>query len=413
MTTVPFTRNLRRELTLLLLVAAALGVTSGIFETTLNNFLKDTFDLTAGQRGKLEFPRELPGFLVAILGGVLFFLSEIRLGALASFCIALGLAGLAFLGDRSYGVMVLFLLLWSAGSHMMIPVMSTITLGLAPAGKKAGRMGQVGSVGMMTTILGSGLVWIGLQYAHLSYRAMFITAGACALVAAAVVSRLHPPPERHGRRPKLVLKRRYSLYYLLCVFSGARKQIFITFGPWVLIKVFGEPAPTIAKLLIVASVIGIFFQPQLGRLIDRVGERAILMADAVAIVLICLGYGFAARLPLLHPVRVIYACYVLDAVIFACSMARATYLDKIAESESDVHASLSVGVSIDHAVSMTIPFFGGLLWMNAGYPAVFVAAACIALCNLVAASFLRAPRRGARAAVAASEAEVEATVMPD
>jgi len=404
MTTVPFTRNLRRELTLLLLVAAALGVTSGIFETTLNNFLKDTFDLTAGQRGKLEFPRELPGFLVAILGGVLFFLSEIRLGALASFCIALGLAGLAFLGDRSYGVMVLFLLLWSAGSHMMMPVMSTITLSLAPAGKKAGRMGQVGAAGVAAAILGSGLVWIGREYGHLSYRALFVTAGACALVAAVVVSRLHPLPERHGRRPRLVLKRRYSLYYLLCVFSGARKQIFITFGPWVLIKVFGEPAPTIAKLSIVASAIGILFQPQLGRLIDRVGERAILMADAVVIVLICLGYGFAARLPLLHPVRVIYACYVLDSVIFACSMARATYLDKIAESESDVHASLSVGISIDHAVSMTIPFFGGRLWMKAGYPAVFVAAACLALCNLVAASFLRAPRRGARTSV---EVEVQ------
>ncbi len=45
-------RDIRRELILLLMVVASLSVTSGIFETTLNNFLKDTFDLTAAQRGR-------------------------------------------------------------------------------------------------------------------------------------------------------------------------------------------------------------------------------------------------------------------------------------------------------------------------------------------------------------------------
>lgn len=401
-------RELRRELSLLLVVVGALGVTSGIFETTLNNFLSDTYHLTAAQRGRLEFPRELPGFLVAALGGALFFLSELRLGVLAATGIALGLAGLASLGDRSYGTMILFLVIWSAGSHLMIPTVSTITLSLAPRGRRAGRMGQVGSVGMMTTILGSGLVWLGGRYAHLSYQTLFLVAGGGALVAAVVLSRMHPLPARSGQRPKLVVKRRYSLYYLLCVFSGARKQVFITFGPWVLIKVFGEPASTIAMLWVIASVIGIFFQPQLGRVIDRLGERTILRADAVVLILICLGYGFASRLPLLPEQRVyvVYACYVIDLTIFACSMARATYLDKIAESEEDVHASLSLGVTIDHAVSMSIPALGGLLWVRAGYPAVFIAAACLAVCNFTAASFVKTPRRAARPELAEVEAEV-------
>jgi predicted MFS family arabinose efflux permease len=401
-------RNLRRELLLLLVMVGALGVTSGIFETTLNNFLSDTFHLTAKQRGALEFPRELPGFLVAALGGALFFLSEIRLGMLAATCIALGLGGLALLGDRSYGTMILFLVIWSTGSHLMIPIGSTLALSLAPRGKRAGRMGQVGSVGMMTTILGSGLVWLGGRYAHLSYPTLFVVAGACALLAAAALSRMHPLPFRPGQRPKLVFKRRYRLYYLLCTLAGARKQVFITFGPWVLIKVFGEPFSTIAMLWVIASVIGIFFQPQLGRLIDRLGERTILRADAVVLILVCLGYGFAARLPLPPDQRVyvVYACYVLDLTIFACSMARATYLDKIAETESDVHASLSLGVSIDHAVSMSIPTLGGMLWGAVGYPAVFVAAACLAVCNFAAASFIRVPRREERPREAEAEREL-------
>jgi hypothetical protein len=86
-------------------------------------------------------------------------------------------------------------------------------------------------------------------------------------------------------------------------------------------------------------------------------------------------------------------CYVLDNVLFAAGIARTTYLDKIAESESDVHASLSLGVTIDHAVSMSIPTLGGLVWAVYGFPYVFLGAAAIAALNLVAAGFVRAPRR--------------------
>ncbi len=384
-------RNLRRELGLFLLVCIALGITSGIFETTFNNFLSDTIHITAKARGNLEFPRELPGFLVTVFGSALFFLAEVRLGMVAALGIAVGLFGLAFVGDR-FTPMVAFMFIWSAGAHLMMPVSSTIALSLAESNNRASMLGRIGAVGMGATIIGSGIVWIGLQHAHLSYRAMFLIAMCGALCAAAFIAFMKPLPRRAGRRPKLVLKRRYSLFYLLYALSGARKQIFITFGPWVLIRVFGEPAPTIAKLWMVAGAIGIFLQPQLGKLIDRVGERAILMADGIILIGVCMGYGFAEHLPIARPVQLVYACYVLDNLMFATHMARATYLDKIAEDESDIHASLSLGVTIDHAVSMSIPALGGSVWLAYGYPQVFLGAAFIAFMSFVAATFVRVPR---------------------
>jgi len=387
-------RDIRRELTIFLVVVAALGVTGGICETTFNNFLNDTFQITAAARGRLEFPRELPGFLVAVVGGMLFFLSEIRLGVLSAIGIALGTAGLGFVG-KEYGLMIACMVMWSAGNHLLMPVNSTIALSLAPSHRRASLMGQIGAVAMAATIVGSTVVWTGLQYLGTSYRTTFLIAACGALVAAFFVSRIGPLPARPAQRPKFVWKRRYSLYYLLNVFSGARKQVFITFGPWVLIKVFGEPAPTIAKLWMVACAIGIIFQPQLGRLIDRLGERTILMADAALLIAVCMGYGFSRELPLANPVRLVYVCYVLDNVLFAASLARTTYLDKLAENESDVHASLSLGVTIDHAVSMTIPTLGGLVWVVYGFPYVFLGAAGIAVLNLAAAAFVRVPgRRG-------------------
>jgi len=393
--TISAPRDLRRELTIFLVVVAALGMTSGIFETTFNNFLNDTFRITAQARGKLEFPRELPGFLVAVMGGILFFLSEIRLGTFATLAVALGIAGLAWVGT-DYHLMIGSMVIWSAGTHMMMPVNNTIALSLAPADRRAARLGQIGAVGLAATILGSALVWTGLQYLHIGYRVTFAIAACGALTASVFVSRISPLSARAGRRPKLVLKRRYSLYYLLNVFSGARKQVFVTFGPWVLIKVFGEPAPTIAKIWIVASAVGIFFQPQLGKLIDRIGERVIMMSDALLLIGVCIGYGFARELPLANPVRLVYVCYALDHILFAAGMARATYLDKIAENEADIHASLSLGVSIDHAVSMSVPALGGLVWVVYGFPYVFLGAAGIALCNFIAASFVRVPRHRAR-----------------
>ena len=383
--------NLRRELGLFLVVCIAMGVTSGIFETTFNNFLSDTHHITAEARGRLEFPRELPGFLVTVLGSALFFLTEVRLGIVAALGIAAGVAGLALVGDR-YALMVLFMFVWSAGAHLMMPVSSTVALSLAESNNRASMMGRIGAVSMGATVIGSGIVWIGLQHVHLSYRAMFLIAMCGALLAAVFVALMKPLPRRAGRRPKLVLKRRYSLFYVLYALSGARKQIFITFGPWVLIKVFGEPAPTIAKLWMVAGTIGIFFHPQLGKLIDRVGERAVLMADGLILIIVCLGYGFAEQMPLARPVQLVYACYVLDNLMFATHMARATYLDKIAEDESDIHASLSLGITIDHAVSMSIPTLGGIVWVVYGYPHVFLGAAVIALASFAAATFVRAPR---------------------
>lgn len=56
-----------------------------------------------------------------------------------------------------------------------------------------------------------------------------------------------------------------------------------------LIKLFDQKAYVFAELWITASVIGIFFQPLLGRLIDRLGERTILLVDAVSMTIPILG----------------------------------------------------------------------------------------------------------------------------
>ena len=254
-------------------------------------------------------------------------------------------------------------------------------------------LGRLGGIRTGAAIIGSGLVWLGLGETQWGYMPIFIGAALFCVLSAGSMMLMKPIKGQEGKRPKFIFRKEYWLYYLLNILFGARKQVFITFGPWVLVKVFAEPVSTIAELTVVASVLGMFLSPQIGYLIDRLGERMILMIDAVLLMGVCLGYGYAEYLPLSLAIGIIYISFVLDQVLFVVGIARTTYLNKIAVKKDDITASLSLGVTVDHAISMSIPTVGGIVWIFYGYQYVFIGAACIALLTLVASSFIRIPPR--------------------
>ncbi len=396
MSTKPSPAN--RELALFAATLLAVGAAGGIFGNTFNNYLNDSFELTAGVRSLLELPRELPGFLCAIMAAALAFLPEARVGVVALSIAVTGLAGLAAFGG-SFAPMIVFMVMQSSGEHLLMPVRSSIGMQLArDENSLATRLGQLGSLETAATILGSALVWVAVDHFHVPYRGLFAIAAACAALGLIPLARMrlrHSQPAGPSTR-RFVWRREYRLYYLLCVLFGARKQIFITFAPWVLVKVFDEPPSTFARLAIIGAISGLLLKPALGRFTDRCGERLVLMADAAILIVVCIGYGFAREWFAPHTaVLVTYLCYCLDQILFATGMARATYLRKIAVSPDDVTPTLSLGVSIDHVVSMTIPSLGGAVWMAWGYPWVFAGAAVLAALNLVACAQLgRRPRPG-------------------
>jgi len=286
------------------------------------------------------------------------------------------------------------MILWSAGTHLQMPVLPPITMSMATEQKRGRRLGQVGAVGRLGTIAGCLVVWALGQRVAANYGTIFIIGGLTALGAAVLVSRLRGVGVEKPRA-KLLFHRRYRLYYALELLHGARKQIFITFGPWVLVKIFGEPPATFAKLWVVSGVVGLFFIPAVGQWIDRLGERAVLMADGCLLIFVCAAYGFAERIfkRRTTALRVLYCAYMLDQLLFSVGMARTTYISKIAESAVEVGPTLSVGVTMNHAVSMSVPTFGGLAWDRYGYSYVFIAAAFVAVSIIVFTSMLRVPRR--------------------
>lgn len=377
-------------LLLFLAAVACLGAASGIVQTTFNNYLSDTFDITALQRGSLELPREIPGFLTALFAGMLFFMGETHVGALCALVTMAGMFVLGLAGDAWHRMMV-GMIGWSIGTHLVMPIRRSIAMQLAQENARGRRLGQVGAVAVAATIGGCLIVWVGMKHFHFGYGTVFMCGAVAALLAVPAFMAM-PKHAAHLTRPKLVVRRRYWLYYMLCLLFGARKQVFITFAPWVLVRIFHQEAYVFAQLWIVSAAIGIFVQPLLGDLIDRIGERTILIIDAFVLMIITFAYGHLA--PGSKVARLaILACYVVDQVAFSLGMARDTYVAKMAERPEHIAPSLSLGVSIDHIVSMSLPWLGGWIWDTYSYTMVFTGAGFVAILMLIFSAMIKAPTR--------------------
>lgn len=391
----------RRDFRDALLATLCFGAASGIFQSTLNNYLAEVHGFAAEARGWLEFPRELPGFLMIFVAGALLLrLRETQMAALAMLFTAVGALGLGLLAPGT-ALLVLWVAVWSLGDHILFTVEGPIGLKLARAGGEGRRLGQFGGARNLGTILGVGAVYVVAKAAGDRYAVFYAVAAVAALAAGLLYRRLRvgdgEPPSR-----RLVVRRRYGLFYAISALFGIRKQIFMVFGAWMLVKLHGVPVSTMALLYFVAAALGIVARPLLGDVIDWLGERVVLAADEALLLGVCLVYAFASDvLPAPWDLRALYGAYVLDSVLFALRVARTTYLKKIAVDPADITPTISLGITIDHAVAMTLPVFSGYVWEAWGYRWVFVLAAAIALAGLFVCLRIRVPAGPDRRAAAA------------
>ncbi len=381
----------RTQLILFFCAVLFFSIGFGIHESIFNNYLWDTFGLSASQRGWMEFPRELPGFLVVLMMGVLCMLAVTHLAIVATITFAVGMVGIVLVHTRMWPMMGM-MMIGSAGMHLLQPAAQAITLGLSKESERGRRMGQAGAVRTLGVVLGAGFVWLTFDKAAPSYRVGFLCAALGALIAAAIYGLMHIP-HLHQPRSRLVVHRKYGLYYLLELLFGARKQIFITFGVWVLIDVYGQPASGIAKLLLIGALIGIVFKPLAGWAIDHYGEHTVLVVDGLILAVVCVGYGYAMWLAPTAQSALLIAqgCFITDNLLFALGTGRAVYLSRITETHDDLTSSLAMGVSINHIASMTIPALAGIVWERFGYERVFLAAAILAIC--IAGVATRVPKK--------------------
>jgi MFS family permease len=282
-----------------------------------------------------------------------------------------------------------------------MPVQSTIALSLGDDRNKGQRVSQTRLIQSIGNIIGAGFVAFYFTHnpidkaaaATSDFRPAFIFSIIAAFIGAIFYFRLHIP-ELKKKQAKPILRKKYKLYYCLEFFFGARKQIFLTFGPWVLIRHFNRNVSDIAKLYLIASVIGFITKPVIGYCIDNLGEKKVLITDALILVFVCLGYGYSERIGgHEYGFMIASACYVLDHLLFDFGSARNTYLSKIIHVKDELSGTLATGVSVNHIASMALPPVAGYIWMKFGFTNLFTIAAFMAM--FIAAAAARIPNKAA------------------
>jgi MFS family permease len=196
-----------------------------------------------------------------------------------------------------------------------------------------------------------------------------------------------------NKKVNFIFRKEYKYYYVLVVMWGVQKQIMIVYGPWVLIDILSKRADTLAILSIIGSFIGVFFIPAVGRWIDKFGIKKLLYADALSFIIVYLVYGLLSagfstgKLATIGvPVFLAYIVFIFDKMSTQMGMIRTIYLRSIAVKTSDITPTLSLGLSLDHIVSIMCAYLGGIVWSLWGPQYIFFLAASLSLVNLYVAS---------------------------
>lgn len=358
------------------------GITMAMQMGLNANFLATDMKLEGYQLGLLEAARESCGVIAL---GVLALLAGFAepLVALAMLLL-LGIGLSAYSVVSTFETLVLTSLVWSLGLHVWMPLPNSITLALAERGREGYRLGQTQAAGAAG--FGAGLVLaLGLTLARVPMRPLYILAGAAAVLAA--LACLAIPRDIKTPGPRLVFKRKYGLYYLLCFLEGWRKQISICFAGFLLVREFHTSVAMMLALQIVVQAAGYFASKPVGALIDRIGERRILTFYYTSLVMFFVGYAFLPWRP------VLWALFIVDSAFFVFAMSLTTYVGRMAP-RSELTPTLSMGVAMNHVAAVTMPFVGGMLWSAFGYRYAFLVGAAAAALSIPAA--MRVPRKQTR-----------------
>mgnify|MGYP000653098959 CR=1 FL=1 len=367
------TARINKDLFLFFSASVSVSLTMGLNTGVFNNFAVEVIGIRPEQLGVLESIREIPGLLSGFLISALMGIREPIVGSISLALLALGMGLYSIVGNIP--LLILFAFTWSLGLHLWMPLSSSMAIYLSDEGERGRMLGLLGSAGSIASITAIGFVFLFAK--SLGYRSIYLISGSLAAIgalSALSISRNVGVTER----PKLVIRKRYWLYYLLTFLEGCRKQMFITFAVFVLVKVYGFGVRNISLLMLLNGFLNFVLAPRVGRLIDRLGERKVLLASYSSLIPVFLGYA------LIHNPFVLSILYILDNLLFLGSISLTTYIGKIAPLE-EIRPVLSMGTTMNHIAAVAIPITGGYIWKALGYEIIFGIGSAIVLLSTIAA----------------------------
>ena len=361
---------------LVLTISSTVGLQAWMI--LFNNFAVEKVGLSGEAIGIIQSVREIPGFLTFLAIFVMMLIKEHRLSAISIITLGMGL-GATGLFPSSSGLMVTTMI-FSLGFHYYETTNQSLTLQYFDKTKSPWVFGKLRSIAAASNVaIGIAIYFLSTL---LNFTETYLCVGAFVL-AAGLWGLLQNPLDKTiiPQRKRLIFKKKYWLFYFLSFMAGARRQIFIAFAVFLMVKKFHFTVHEVTILFVTNNVINYFLSPFIGKCIIRFGERKVLSLEYFSLIFIFLAYAMVESKILLG------VLYILDHVFFNFAIAIRTYFQKVGDPK-DIAPSMAVGFTINHIAAVFLPAIGGALWMI-DYRIPFVAGACMSLVSLAAVQKIR------------------------
>lgn len=364
---------------LLKLMTFAMPFSFGVWMALFNNFAIDQVALNGSHIGVLQSWREVPGFLAFGAVFLLLFIAEQRLAIWSLIMLGAGTAITGWL--PSFNGLLVTTMLMSVGFHYYETMKQSLALQWFSKAEAPVQLGRLMSIGAASSLLAYAWVWAALEVFNVPVAWVYTFGGGVTVVIAVLALIMFPQyTSKVTQTKKLILRKRYSLYYALVFMGGGRRQIFVVFAALMMVERFGFGADEVALMFIANGLLSMWLAPKIGGLVARWGEKRALTIEYTGLFLVFLAYSIVEWAPLA------VALYMLDHVLFAMAIAQKTYFQKIADP-ADMASTAGVSFTINHIAAVVLPALMGLLWLVS--PSwVFILGAIMALMSLLLARWV-------------------------
>lgn len=379
-----FETGSRKAENLLILCAMAMPIAFSAWMALLNNFAHDVVNFDGEDIGVAQAVREIPGFLSFLVVYMIVFMREQRIAILSLFVLGFGSA-LTGLLPTYWGIMFTTLLS-SIGFHYYEVVNQSLQLQWIPRDRAPQVMGRLLGYGSVAGFFTFGAVWVFSLPSVIGneppYVALYLLSGSVTM-AMAVFAWFYWPifNEFEPQLRKIILRKRYWLYYAIVCIAGARRQIFVVFAAFMMVQKFGFTLREFVLLLIINHAVNVYFAPFMGKMTKQFGERAVLTFEYLGLIVV-----FGAYMVVENPM-IAAALYIVDHLFFGLSFAQKTYFQKIADPRH-IAPTAAVAFTINHIAAVALPWPLGILYVVSGPYMIFGIGVALAFCSLILVQFI-------------------------
>ena len=361
---------------MVLTISSAIGLQA--WRTLFDNFAVRVVGLNGDHVGIIQSVREIPGFLALLAVFVIMLIKEHRLSAMSVLVLGIGVGATGLF--PSFAGLLATTLIMSFGFHYFETTNQSLTLQYFDKNMSPWVFGKLRGLSAASNI-GIG-IFIYLVASFLNFKQLYLLVGG--LIAVAGIWGFFQNPVDQDivlQHKKMIFRKKYWLFYFLTFMAGARRQIFIAFAVFLLVKKFHFTVQEVTVLFVINNLINYFISPLIGRSIIRFGERAVLSCEYFSLIFIFLSYAFV------QSKWIVAVLYILDHIFFNFAIAIRTYFQKVGDPK-DIAPSMAVGFTINHIAAVVLPAGGGFLWII-DYRIPFIFGAFLSTISLIAVQQIR------------------------